>query len=126
MENELNCQELVELVTDYLEDALPPVEQARFEAHLTECDGCTRYLEQMRFTITAAGRLTEESIEPAARADLLQLFIQYTCFPCNTSLRSTTNSSARSGSPFTFVSSSISTATIFAWSAPQVPANTWR
>ncbi len=74
MENELNCQELVELITDYLEGALPPVEQTRFEAHLAECDGCTRYLEQMHLTITAMGRLTEEAIEPTARADLLQLF----------------------------------------------------
>ncbi len=74
MENELSCQELVELVTDYLEGALPLAECARFEAHLTECDGCTRYLEQMRLTIAAVGRLTEESIEPAARAELLQLF----------------------------------------------------
>ena len=74
MENGLSCQELVELVTDFLEDALPPVEQARFEAHLTGCDGCTRYLAQMRVTIAAVGRLTEETIEPAARAELLQLF----------------------------------------------------
>ena len=74
MEHELNCQELVELVTDYLEGVLLPAECARFEAHLTGCDGCTRYLEQMRLTIAAVGRLTEESIEPAARAELLQLF----------------------------------------------------
>jgi anti-sigma factor RsiW len=74
MESELSCQELVELVTDYLEGALPPAEWARFEAHLTGCDGCTRYLEQMRLTITAVGRLTEESIEPAARTELLRLF----------------------------------------------------
>ena len=74
MENKLSCQELVELVTDYLEGVLPPGECVRFEAHLTECDGCTRYLEQMRLTIAAVGHLSEESIEPAARADLLQLF----------------------------------------------------
>ncbi len=74
MENELNCQELVELVTDYLEDALLPAECARFEAHLIGCDGCARYLEQMRMTIAAVGHLTEETIEPEARADLLQLF----------------------------------------------------
>jgi len=74
MENELSCQELVELVTDYLEGALPPAECARFEAHLTGCDGCTRYLEQIHLTITALGQLTEESIEPAARDYLLQLF----------------------------------------------------
>jgi predicted anti-sigma-YlaC factor YlaD len=74
MENELSCQELVELVTDYLEGTLPSIEQARFEAHLVGCDGCTRYLEQMRLTITAMGQLTEEAIELSAREDLLQRF----------------------------------------------------
>ena len=74
MENELSCQELVELVTDYLEGALPSIEQARFEAHLIGCDGCTRYLEQLRLTITAMGRLTDETLEPSARDDLLRRF----------------------------------------------------
>ena len=74
MDNELSCQELVELVTDYLEGALPPTTRTRFEAHLSVCDGCARYLEQMRLTIAAVGRLTEETIEPAARDDLMQLF----------------------------------------------------
>ena len=41
---DLACQELVELVTDYLEDALPPEERARFDAHLAECPGCSNYL----------------------------------------------------------------------------------
>lgn len=71
---EMACQDLVELVTDYLEGALPPAERARFEAHLAGCDGCTRYLEQMRLTIRALGRLTEESIEPQARDELLRVF----------------------------------------------------
>ena len=68
------CNELVELVTDYLEDTLPPAERARFETHLSGCDGCSRYLEQMRLKIATLGRLTEESIEPRARDELLQLF----------------------------------------------------
>ncbi len=70
----MNCQELVDLVTDYLEGALPPADSARFEAHLMECDGCARYLEQMRLTIAAVGHLSADALEPAARADLLQLF----------------------------------------------------
>ncbi len=70
----MSCPELVELVTGYLAGALPPAESARFEAHLMGCDGCARYLEQMRLTIAAAGHLTEETIEPAARDNLLQLF----------------------------------------------------
>ena len=75
--NELNCQELVELVTDYLEGALSPDEQARFEAHVAGCDGCARYLEQVRLTVAVVGRLTEETIVPAARAELLQFFCKW-------------------------------------------------
>jgi anti-sigma factor RsiW len=54
---DLSCQELVELVTDYLEGALAHEELARFEAHLATCPGCEIYLEQVRTTIaiTRAG-----------------------------------------------------------------------
>ncbi len=72
--DELSCRELVELVTDYLENALSPAERARFEEHLITCPGCQTYLEQMRQTIDVLGRVTEESLEPAARDQLLDLF----------------------------------------------------
>ena len=52
---DLSCQELVELVTDYLDGALPPREHARFEAHLAACTGCARYVEQLRTTIAITG-----------------------------------------------------------------------
>ncbi len=74
MENEMTCQELVELVSDYLEGALPPSERERFEQHLSVCPGCTRYLAQMRRSIEMMGKLTEASIEPAERDELLELF----------------------------------------------------
>jgi len=48
---ELTCQELVELVTDYFEDALAPADRARFEAHVAGCPGCDAYLGQMRTTL---------------------------------------------------------------------------
>ena len=64
---QLSCQELVELVTDYLEDALPPVERARFEAHIEPCDGCRAYLEQIRTTIELTGRLTPSNSSPPPR-----------------------------------------------------------
>ncbi len=51
----LSCQELVELVTDYLEGALVPGDLRRFEEHIAGCDECTRYLAQMRETIRAHG-----------------------------------------------------------------------
>ena len=70
----LSCQELVELVTDYLEDALPAYDRARFDAHIEACDGCTRYLAQIRVTIELTGRLTHEQLDPAAEAALLEAF----------------------------------------------------
>jgi anti-sigma factor RsiW len=72
--NELTCQELVELVTDYLEDALSPADRLRFEDHLGICPGCATYLDQMRMTIQAAGHISEESLDPAVRDQLLDLF----------------------------------------------------
>jgi anti-sigma factor RsiW len=72
--DQLSCQELVELVTEYLDDALPPAERARFEAHIAECDGCTGYLEQIRVTIALTGTLVPEQLDPAAEAALLGTF----------------------------------------------------
>ena len=71
---ELTCQELVELVTEYLEHTLPPPDVARFESHLSGCTGCTNYVEQARRTIDLTGQLTEDSLTPAARTELLNAF----------------------------------------------------
>jgi anti-sigma factor RsiW len=69
----MTCQELVELVTDYLEGALPPADGARFEAHLAACPGCETYLEQMRSTI-AVTQASGAVVEPAAVSPLLDAF----------------------------------------------------
>jgi anti-sigma factor RsiW len=71
---ELSCQELVELVTDYLEERLQAAERERFEAHLATCAGCRAYLDQMRRTIRLLGRLPQETVSGAARAKLLEAF----------------------------------------------------
>jgi anti-sigma factor RsiW len=71
---QLSCQELVELVTDYLEGALSEAMRLRFEAHVTPCDGCRVYLEQMRRTITLLGRLPEPALSPDAERELLDAF----------------------------------------------------
>ena len=71
---EMPCRELVELITDYLEDRLSPVDRARFEAHLVECEACRTYLDQFRQTIRVLGRLPEESLSPVARTALLVAF----------------------------------------------------
>ncbi len=73
-EQNLTCQQLVELVTDYLEGALPDEERARFEAHLAICPGCTAYVEQMRRLIKLMGRLSEDSLAPREKDELLRLF----------------------------------------------------
>jgi anti-sigma factor RsiW len=66
---DLPCQELVELVTDYLEGALPPSERARFDAHLTGCPGCTEYVAQMHATL----KLTRATVELEARPEVAGL-----------------------------------------------------
>ena len=71
---DLTCQEVVELVTDYLEGSLSAAQRERFEEHLAKCAGCQNYLAQMRQTIKLVGELTEESITPQARDDLLGVF----------------------------------------------------
>lgn len=70
----LSCQELTELVTDYLEGALDPAERARFEQHLSECGNCEMYLEQIRATIRLTGSLRPEAISPEAEEALLHAF----------------------------------------------------
>jgi anti-sigma factor RsiW len=70
---DLACRELVELVTDYLEDALPAAERERFEAHLADCEACGAYVEQVRVTIRLAGRAAALE-EPAETAELLAMF----------------------------------------------------
>jgi anti-sigma factor RsiW len=71
---EMPCQELVELISNYLEDRLSPVDRTRFEAHLADCEACRTYLEQFRQTIRELGRLPEESLSPEARIALLDAF----------------------------------------------------
>ena len=70
----LGCQELVELVTDYLEQALEPAELRRFEEHIAGCGNCTLYLEQMRETIRLTGTITTDDLTPEAERELLAVF----------------------------------------------------
>jgi anti-sigma factor RsiW len=67
----MNCNEFVELVTAYLEGALDTGTEQRVVGHLAECDGCGRYLDQIRTTVTALGRLPADDLDPGVRADLL-------------------------------------------------------
>jgi anti-sigma factor RsiW len=70
----VNCSELVKLVTDYLEGSMPADERARFDEHVSGCDGCTTYLEQFRITIRLTGMLSVNQVAPDAGEALLGAF----------------------------------------------------
>ena len=71
---DLACQQVVELVTDYLEGALPRGARRRFEAHLSGCPHCTEYLAQMRRTIELTGSLTPDDLTPRMREEFTALY----------------------------------------------------
>lgn len=72
--NSIVCRQAVELVTDYLEDALPASDRARFEAHLADCPHCTEYLAQIRATIVVMGEVEPEALDPRVQDELVGLY----------------------------------------------------
>jgi anti-sigma factor RsiW len=71
---EIPCQQVVELVTDYLEDTLSRRDRRRFEHHLAGCPHCTAYLAQMRETLRLTGGLVPEDLSPAMRQDFTEIY----------------------------------------------------
>jgi len=71
---DLQCRELVELVSAYLEGALSPEDRARFELHLAICPGCTAYVRQLRGTLGASRRLAEDALPEETRDRLMGAF----------------------------------------------------
>jgi len=74
MNEEMVCQELVEVVTDYLEDAMAPEQRARFESHLPGCPFCLRYVDQMRTVSRELRGSATEQLPPDRRQALLAEF----------------------------------------------------
>ena len=70
----MSCRELVELVTAYLENALSISDRLRFESHISGCDACTTYLQQMRTTIRLTGTLRVDDVSREAEKTLLHAF----------------------------------------------------
>lgn len=77
-ERSLTCREVIDIITEYLEDALPAKKRRRVEDHLATCDGCTAYLETLRETIRLTGMLTEEQIPNEQKQQLLEAFQDWT------------------------------------------------
>jgi len=73
-QKDLNCQEVVELVTDYLEKALLPETQAQVEEHIETCPGCNTFYEQVQQTIMMLRKLSEQQTFPETKQDLLEIF----------------------------------------------------
>jgi Putative zinc-finger len=71
---ELSCQEIVELVTEFLEETMDSPLRAAFDTHLAKCDGCTEYLDQIEATIRVAGTIEPEALSPQFQAGLLEAF----------------------------------------------------
>jgi hypothetical protein len=74
---DLACQEMVELVTDYLEGTLGRSRRRRFDAHLAGCEHCSEYLRQMRITIRLTGGLSAHDMTPRMRAELTELYLRW-------------------------------------------------
>jgi len=70
----LACQDVVELVTEYLENAQLPETRKQLEEHIADCPGCATYLEQVRQTIGMLHQLAQEPAFLASKHELLQLF----------------------------------------------------
>ena len=77
----IRCQEVVELITDYLEGQLDETTRTELEAHLPLCEGCDEYLRQMRTTIQALGHVPLDSLSDTAQADLLAAFRDFPVRP---------------------------------------------
>jgi predicted anti-sigma-YlaC factor YlaD len=75
--DQLTCREVVELVTNYVEGAMTAAERRRVDVHLAGCDGCTRFLEQMRRTVQLAGRVTEEDVSALPPETLGPLLVAF-------------------------------------------------
>ena len=74
---DIDCIELVELVTEYLDDALTDADRIRFQHHVHICRGCAEIVEQFRAVITTTGALhpaDAAAVSPAEREELLGIF----------------------------------------------------
>jgi len=70
----MDCNELVELVTAYLDGSLDTQTRVRFDSHLSQCDGCENYLQQFRETVRTVGKIRNDELDPAFRNRLLDAF----------------------------------------------------
>ncbi len=74
IDDALTCKEVVELVTEYLENVLLPGLRKQFEEHVADCPGCTNYIEQVQLTVGMLQQLAQEPVFPETKQKLLEVF----------------------------------------------------
>jgi anti-sigma factor RsiW len=72
--HDMVCQELVEVLTEYLDRTLGAHDRARLEAHLSVCDDCQAYLDQFKATIAVTGEIKDGKLSPELRNVLAKAF----------------------------------------------------
>jgi predicted anti-sigma-YlaC factor YlaD len=77
VKSDMDCNQLVELVTAYLDGSLDSETRARFDEHLLECEGCENYLQQFRGTVDTVGKIDTATIDPGFRDRLLNAFREF-------------------------------------------------
>jgi anti-sigma factor RsiW len=70
----LTCTQIVEFVTEYLDDGLSPAQRLAFERHVSLCPPCRGYLGQLRKIHRASGSIREDRVPEALRDNLLTAF----------------------------------------------------
>ncbi|HET9094634.1 MAG TPA: zf-HC2 domain-containing protein [Solirubrobacteraceae bacterium] len=68
------CQQVVEMVSDYLEGTLPATERRRLDHHFSICAPCATYLEQMRETLRLTGALVPEDLSPEMEQEFSEIY----------------------------------------------------
>ncbi len=74
--DEVQCREVVAVLTDYLEGVLPVEERVALEQHLLICEGCTNFLAQLRTSIALTGALEVDEVPPRLMDAVLRLYLQ--------------------------------------------------
>ena len=70
----LSCQEITEIITDYLEGRMSFSDRMRFQMHVGMCKHCRAYLRQMKATIGSLGQLPDEPMPTDVRDEMRERF----------------------------------------------------
>ncbi len=70
----LSCQQITEIITDYLEGRMSFADRIRFQMHVGMCKHCRAYLRQMKATIGSLGQLPDEPIPADVRDEMRKRF----------------------------------------------------